>query len=90
MTVAALADVPESRSGTASGLVSTAREVSGVFGIVVVGVVLARRPGRRAGDGGTPDAAFLDGYETGLRLAALLVLCGSLVALATLRRTGRH
>ncbi|MGW7517544.1 MFS transporter [Streptomyces sp. NPDC054796] len=90
MTVAALADVPESRSGTASGLVSTAREVSGVFGIVVVGVVLARRQRDVLGDGGTPDAAFLDGYETGLRLAALLVLSGSLVALTTLRRTGRH
>lgn len=90
LTVASVADVPAGSVGAASGLVSTARELSGVFGVVLVGVVLAR--GREAAlrDGASPRAAFLDGYASGLRLAAALVLCGAAVALVTLRRTGRH
>lgn len=90
LTVASLADVPAGRSGTASGLVSTAREVSGVFGVVLVGVVLSRRQRSALQDGALPHAAFLDGYEAGLRLAAVLVFVGAAAAAVTLRRTGRH
>lgn len=90
LTVASVAEVPDARVGMASGLVSTAREVSGVFGVALVGVVLARRQRTALAEGSTPDEAFLDGYAAGLRLAAALVLCGSLVALCTLRRLGRH
>lgn len=90
LTPASLADVPAARAGTASGLISTAREVSGVFGVVVVGVVLSRRQRSALEDGALPQAAFLDGYEAGLRLAAVVVFIGAAVAGVTLRRTGRH
>ncbi|MGW8380896.1 MFS transporter [Streptomyces sp. ODS28] len=90
MTVAALADVPAARAGTASGLVSTAREVSGVFGVVLVGVVLTRHEHSALRAGLAPDAAFLDGYHAGLRVGAGAVLCGACVVVVTLRRRGRH
>lgn len=90
LTVRSLAEVPESRTGMASGIVSAAREISGVFGVVLVGVVLTRRERAGLADGLSPHAAFLDGYDTGLRLAAGLVLAGALVTLATLGRPGRH
>jgi len=90
LTVRCLAEVPDAHTGMATGLVSAAREVSGVFGVVLVGVVLTRRERAELRDGTDPRSAFLAGYDLGLRLAAACVLCGALVTLVTLRRYGRH
>jgi EmrB/QacA subfamily drug resistance transporter len=90
LTVRCLARVPEAGMGMATGLVSAAREVSGVFGVVLVGVVLTRREGSELRSGADPRGAFLEGYALGLRLAACCVLAGALVTLVTLRRRGRH
>ncbi|WP_439945518.1 MFS transporter [Streptomyces sp. BBFR109] len=85
LTVCAVAGVPEHRTGMASGLISAAREISGVFGVVLVGAVLSRRETASLRAGRTPDEAFLDGYHFGLRLAAGCVLLGALVTLYALR-----
>ncbi|MFI6491574.1 hypothetical protein [Streptomyces sp. NPDC050564] len=90
LTVRCLAGVPDSSTGMASGLVSAAREVSGVFGVVLVGVVLTRRERSELRSGSDPRNAFLAGYDLGLRLAACCVLAGALVTLVALRRRGRH
>ncbi|MFI9333424.1 MFS transporter [Streptomyces althioticus] len=78
------------RTGMASGLVSAAREISGVFGVVLVGIVLTRTERDALADGVAPHTAFLDGYDTGLRLAAGCVLLGAVVSVVALRRPGRH
>ncbi|WP_328773383.1 MFS transporter [Streptomyces sp. NBC_00286] len=90
LTVRCLTQVPHARTGMATGLVSAAREVSGVFGVVLVGVVLTRRERSELRSGADPRTAFLEGYDLGLRLAACCVLAGAFVTLATLRRRGRH
>ncbi|MEU9751837.1 MFS transporter [Streptomyces althioticus] len=90
LTVRSIADVPSTRTGMASGLVSAAREISGVFGVVLVGIVLTRTERDALADGVAPHTAFLDGYDTGLRLAAGCVLLGALVSVVALRRPGRH
>lgn len=90
LTVRCLARVPDARTGMATGLVSAAREVSGVFGVVLVGVVLTRRERSELRAGTDPRSAFLEGYDIGLRLAACSVLAGAIVTLVTLRRRGRH
>ncbi|MEU6065052.1 MFS transporter [Streptomyces sp. NPDC047082] len=90
LTVRSIADVPATRTGTASGLVSAAREISGVFGVVLVGIVLTRTERDALRDGAAPHTAFLDGYDTGLRLAAGCVLLGAAVSVVTLRRPGHH
>ncbi|MFE9642989.1 MFS transporter [Streptomyces sp. NPDC006365] len=90
LTVRCLAQVPDARTGMATGLVSAAREVSGVFGVVLVGVVLTRRERSELRSGTDPRNAFLEGYDLGLRLAACCVLAGAFVTLTTLRRRGRH
>ncbi|NKI43024.1 MFS transporter [Streptomyces physcomitrii] len=90
MTVRAVAQVPASDTGTASGLLSAAREISGVLGVVLVGAVLARRERAALGAGTHPDRAFLDGYHAGLRIAALCVLLGAVVTWFAFRRRGRH
>jgi hypothetical protein len=69
----------------ASGLISAAREISGVFGVVLVGAVLSRRQTASLHAGRTPDEAFLDGYHLGLRLAAGCVVLGALVTWYALR-----
>ncbi|WP_420032340.1 MFS transporter [Streptomyces sp. cg28] len=90
LTVRSVAGVPATRTGMASGLVSAAREISGVFGVVLVGIVLTRTERGALRDGADPRAAFLDGYDNGLQLAAGCVLFGALVTLIALRRPGRH
>ncbi|MGY0020377.1 MFS transporter [Streptomyces sp. YJ-C3] len=90
LTVRSVAGVPATRTGMASGLVSAAREISGVFGVVLVGIVLTRTERDALHDGADPRTAFLDGYDTGLRLAAGCVLLGAVVTAVALRRPGRH
>ncbi|MFE6889211.1 MFS transporter [Streptomyces sp. NPDC057694] len=90
LTVRSVEGVPATRTGMASGLVSAAREISGVFGVVLVGIVLTRTERAALRDGADPRDAFLDGYDTGLQLAAGCVLFGALVTLIALRRPGRH
>lgn len=70
---AVLGAVPESRAGVAGGVFSVAREMSGLFGIAVVGVIVSS------------SASFTAGYATGLLTAAALVVVGAMVSLVTLR-----
>ena len=90
LTVRCLAGVPTADTGMATGLVSAAREISGVFGVVLVGIVLTRRERSALAAGADPRGAFLDGYDDGLRLAACCVLAGAAVTFVALRRRGRH
>ncbi|MEW2398844.1 MFS transporter [Streptomyces sp. NPDC046862] len=90
LTVRSLLRVPQARTGMATGLLSAAREVSGVFGVVLVGVVLTRRERSELRAGADPRSAFLEGYDLGLRLAAACVLAGAVVTLLTLHQRGRH
>ncbi|MFF5207938.1 MFS transporter [Streptosporangium sp. NPDC000396] len=70
---AVLGAAPESRAGVAGGVFSVAREMSGLFGIAVIGVIV------------NSSASFTLGYSTGLLTAAGLVVVGAVVSLVTLR-----
>ncbi|MDP9864732.1 MULTISPECIES: MFS transporter [Streptosporangium] len=70
---AVLGAVPESRAGVAGGVFSVAREMSGLFGIAVIGVIV------------NSSASFTAGYSAGLLTAAGLVVVGAVVSLVTLR-----
>jgi len=80
----AVANVPAARSGTASGLLNTARMVGATLGIAVLGAIFAAHAG-----GGT-----LDGTITGLRLAflggAIGELTGMVIALVFTRADSHH
>ncbi|GAA4978452.1 EmrB/QacA subfamily drug resistance transporter [Nonomuraea thailandensis] len=69
---AVLGAVPEARAGVAGGIFSVSREISGLFGIAAVGVIV-----HAAGD-------FATGYAVGLLVAAGLVLAGALISLVSL------
>ncbi|GFJ88470.1 MFS transporter [Phytohabitans rumicis] len=68
-----LGAVPADRAGVAAGVFGVAREVSGVLGIAVIGVVVA---------GAGPGLSV--GYTYGLLVAAALVLLGAVLSLRTL------
>lgn len=85
LTDGILAAVPAERSGVASAVVSAAREMSGVLGIAVVGLVLTGIEQVQEGAGRSPQEAFLAGYRGGLAFSAAAVLCGAAAAWVALR-----
>ncbi|MFT3866624.1 MAG: DHA2 family efflux MFS transporter permease subunit [Solirubrobacterales bacterium] len=77
-----MSSVPPERTGIASGINSSLRELGGVFGVAVLASVFAH-----AGGYATP-AAFADGFRVALWVAAAFSACGLLPALALGRRAG--
>jgi hypothetical protein len=78
----AIANVPQARSGSASGLLNTARMIGATFGIAILGGLFAAFAGQ--------DAAAGEGFLSGLRAAMLFggsaELVGAVVAFAFIRR----
>lgn len=85
LTGAVVAGMPAERAGVASAVFNASREVAGLLGITVIGVVLSARRTASLHAGHTPLAAFLSGYRLGLVVAAALVAAGGALAWATLR-----
>jgi EmrB/QacA subfamily drug resistance transporter len=88
-----LTSVPEERSGVAGGILSVGREVSGAFGIAVIGVIITARQESEVASGASHATAFQHATSTGLLCGAGLVCLGALIALVTLparKRRARH
>jgi hypothetical protein len=73
--VAALQGVAEDEQGLASGMVSTALQIGGAFGVAI----LVSVAGATSGDE-TTAAALVDGYQAALVAGAALAALGSLIA----------
>ena len=86
LTNVIVSGMPASRAGIASGVFNASREVAGLLGITVIGVVLTARQHAAVAAGRTPVIAFLDGYRPGLLVAAALVGAGGVVAYVALPR----
>jgi EmrB/QacA subfamily drug resistance transporter len=82
--------VPPGKAGVASGIHNTFRETGGSFGVAIIGAVFAAAQSHALGHGSTRVAAFVSGYSTGLRVAALIVLAGAAVAAFALRVDDRR
>jgi hypothetical protein len=78
--------MPSHRSGVASALLNSSREVAGLLGITVIGGVLRSRQGAALRDGLAPGRAFLDGYHAGLAVTIALTAAGIVIAMIALRR----
>ncbi|HEY3916284.1 MAG TPA: MFS transporter, partial [Stellaceae bacterium] len=76
----AVASVPPARSGTASGLLNTARMVGATLGVAILGAVFAGHAGQ-----GSP-AGFVAGLHAALRLGGSGELLGALIALCLVGR----
>jgi EmrB/QacA subfamily drug resistance transporter len=90
LTSAIIGVLPANRAAAASAVLNTAREVSGLLGVTIVGAILTTRQSAAARGGADPLHAFLDGYQFALVVAAAIVFVGAPVAWFTLRsRTAR-
>ena len=70
----------------ASAVFNASREMAGLLGITIIGVVLSARRSAEIKLGRAPEAAFLSGYRLGLIVAGGLVAAGGVVAWVALRR----
>jgi EmrB/QacA subfamily drug resistance transporter len=77
--------VPTAKAGVASGIHNTFRETGGSFGVAIIGAVFAAAQSHALTHGSAPVTAFVSGYSTGLRVAALIVFAGAAFAAFTLR-----
>jgi EmrB/QacA subfamily drug resistance transporter len=86
LTSTILGIMPTGQAGVASAVFNASREVAGLLGITIIGVVLSARRSAELSIGRSPTAAWLSGYRLGLIVAALLVATGGVVAWVALRR----
>lgn len=85
LTSTILGIMPPERAGVASAVFNASREMAGLLGITVIGVVLTARQSAAARAGHPAVVAFLDGYRLGLVVAGLLVAAGGVAAWTALR-----
>jgi EmrB/QacA subfamily drug resistance transporter len=72
----AVSNAPRERSGTASGLLNTARMVGATLGVAILGAVFAAHAGQATSADG-----FLPGLRAALALGGAVEIAGALVAL---------
>jgi MFS transporter, DHA2 family, methylenomycin A resistance protein len=77
----AVAALPPERSGTASGLVNTARMVGATLGVAILGALFAAYAGQEASSG----ANFLPGLQAAMLGGGISEFLGAVVALAFIR-----
>ncbi|HWF73346.1 MAG TPA: MFS transporter [Solirubrobacteraceae bacterium] len=85
LTATILDSMPSDRAGVASGVFNASREVAGLLGITVIGVILRARETAELHAGHPAVTAFLGGYRLGLVVAGLLVASGGGAAWFALR-----
>ncbi|MCL2396094.1 MAG: MFS transporter [Acidimicrobiaceae bacterium] len=86
LTSTVVSAMPAERAGVASAVFNASREVSGLLGITVIGVILSARQHAEARLGASSLHAFLSGYRLGLVVAGALVIAGGAMAWGALRR----
>jgi EmrB/QacA subfamily drug resistance transporter len=85
LTATILDAMPADRAGVASGVFNASREVAGLLGITIIGVILRARQTAELHAGHPAVAAFLSGYRLGLVVAGVLVASGGVAAWLALR-----
>jgi EmrB/QacA subfamily drug resistance transporter len=88
-TAAAMSSVRPERAGVGSAVLNSMRQVGGSLGIAIMGSIVASGVSSGLASGKPRPLAFLDGFHNALDVAAVIVVVGAVVALATLR-DARH
>ncbi|HEX2125284.1 MAG TPA: MFS transporter [Thermoleophilaceae bacterium] len=86
ISIAALAGVPASEAGLASGLINTSQQIGGALGIAVLSAVATSTTDDALASGTPVPAALTDGFQAAFVGAAAIALAGVLVALIVVRR----
>jgi len=85
-TAAAMSAVAVDKAGVGSAVLNSARQVGGSLGIAVMGAIVASTTTSSLRHGDTRQIAFLNGFHDGLRVAALFLLAGSVIAVLAIRK----
>jgi EmrB/QacA subfamily drug resistance transporter len=85
-TAAAMSAVAVDKAGVGSAVLNSARQVGGSLGIAVMGAIVASTTTSSLAHGETRQIAFLNGFHDGLRVAALFLLAGSVIAVLAIRK----
>ena len=86
-TAAVLGSVPTEKSGVASGVMQSLRQLGGGLGVAVTGAVVASHLGSLTPADRDFEVAFMDGLQIVFLLCAAAAFLGSLIAALTLRRS---
>ncbi|WP_370552583.1 MFS transporter [Conexibacter sp. CPCC 206217] len=81
----AMAEVPRSDAGLASGIVNVSMQISAAIGLAALGTIAASHSKTQLADGHATADALLSGYHLAIAIAAAVVAVGVVVAVATLR-----
>src|SRR6187399_1106647 len=84
-TAAAMSSVPHDQAGVGSAVLNSMRQVGGSLGIAITGAIVAHVTSTSLAAGDTRPEAFVNGFQRGLEIAALIALVGAVVAVATMR-----
>jgi EmrB/QacA subfamily drug resistance transporter len=85
-TIAAVAGVPASESGLASGMLNTSRLIGGALGLAVLSTIAASRTRADLLAGASGPSALSGGFRLAFAVAAAFSVLGALAAAALLRR----
>jgi EmrB/QacA subfamily drug resistance transporter len=85
LTNTVIGGMPAERSGVAAGVFNASREMAGLLGITIIGVIVTAREHTQLRDGHPYLTSFLSGYRLGLVVAGVLVAAGGLIAWLALR-----
>jgi EmrB/QacA subfamily drug resistance transporter len=86
LTDTVVGGMPAERSGVASGVFNASREMAGLLGITIIGVIVTAREHAQLRLGHPYLTAFLSGYRLGLVVAGILVAGGGVIAWVALRQ----
>ena len=90
LTATVLAAMPADRAGVASGVFNASREVAGLLGITVIGVILTARMHAESHLGRPLASAFLSGYHLSVLVSGAMVATGGAAAWVALRSAASH
>jgi EmrB/QacA subfamily drug resistance transporter len=85
-TAAAMASVRADKAGVGSAVLNSMRQVGGSLGIAIMGAIVASGTSAGFAAGEDHRHAFVRGLHSGLEIAALIALAGSVIAIATVRK----
>jgi EmrB/QacA subfamily drug resistance transporter len=86
----AMADVPPSQAGLASGIVNVSQQVSAALGLAVLSTIATNHSKALEAHGHGAVSSLIGGYHLGFEIAAGCLVVGAICAIVLLRPLERH